>query len=690
MNLFCEKSDWIWLDASDDCNRYMELTAQFSASAEGAVQLHLSAEGQYVAFINGIRVNSTQYSDFPQAKSVQCPDVTALVKSGENTLVIQAWYPGEDTSVTRLEAPGLRAEVWQEDRLLYATGAHSKVRPMTQYRTGKMQRITGQLGFSFEVSAAEEAEYRDAVCVDKPAQCVPRPIKELRVEDSAPAKLVSQGTFRLLGGENIGEQMQTAGLYWQDVRSMTKQETTLPSESGVCFRAENGDGIYLVYDLGRNYEGYFEMDVVCPEQVEVDLGYGEHLEDLRARTSVGGRCFAMKLTAGPERKMFVHWFRRLGGRYLQLFIHSHEATVYAMGLRAAYYPVNCRPIAIKDKLHQRIAEVSRDTLIACMHEHYEDCPWREQALYAFDSRNQMLAGYYAFGEYDFARENLRLLALSQREDGLLELCAPARIPITIPSFSMAFIIALEEHVRHSGNVDFGREMLPVAERILDALAGQVHDGLAWRFTAPKYWNFYEWQPLLDGGKITRGEDEVLPESAEAGLQMFGLLALQRMRVLREAVGSEPCEKERALEAELLEGLEKFWSEEDQAYASYINDGERVQYAELIQSLAVYGGFCAPERAHVLREKLKTTENLVPVTLAYSLFKYEALLQDERNTDMVFDEIAEKWGGMLFRGATTFWEVEEGAPAFDNAGSLCHGWSAIPLYLYNTHKQLLPR
>lgn len=37
-----------------------------------------------------------------------------------------------------------------------------------------------------------------------------------------------------------------------------------------------------------------------------------------------------------------------------------------------------------------------------MHEHYEDYPWREQALYAFDSRNQALYGYYAFGNYDFA------------------------------------------------------------------------------------------------------------------------------------------------------------------------------------------------------------------------------------------------------------------------------------------------
>ena len=37
--------------------------------------------------------------------------------------------------------------------------------------------------------------------------------------------------------------------------------------------------------------------------------------------------------------------------------------------------------------------------------------------------------------------------------------------------------------------------------------------------------------------------------------------------------------------------------------------------------------------------------------------------------------------MLYKDATTFWETSDGASAFDNAGSLCHAWSAIPAYLY---------
>ena len=37
--------------------------------------------------------------------------------------------------------------------------------------------------------------------------------------------------------------------------------------------------------------------------------------------------------------------------------------------------------------------------------------------------------------------------------------------------------------------------------------------------------------------------------------------------------------------------------------------------------------------------------------------------------------------MLYHGATSFWETIKGADDFDKAGSLCHGWSAIPVYFY---------
>ena len=40
--------------------------------------------------------------------------------------------------------------------------------------------------------------------------------------------------------------------------------------------------------------------------------------------------------------------------------------------------------------------------------------------------------------------------------------------------------------------------------------------------------------------------------------------------------------------------------------------------------------------------------------------------------------------MLEQGATSFWETIEGEADFDGAGSLCHGFSAYPAYLYQAY------
>lgn len=678
-DLFSDHSDWIWLDASDAPNRYMEAETEFDY-AGGPLALHITVEGQYAAFVNGERVPSTQFSDFPAAKAVQCPNVTQLARPGKNVLRVQCWYPGADTSVTRKEPPGLRFELRAGGRVLAASGPWTRVRAMTEYVDGPIARITPQLGVGFERRLAEKESWRRATCVEKPAHFVLRAIRELRIEPCPSAKVVSQGTFQCVGGGDVGERMQTAGLFWRSLAEMSGQRAAvLPLENGLRLCADHGDGLYLVLDLGKLCEGYLVLDATCPEETRIDVGFGEHLDDLRVRTSVGGRCFAVSCTAGSTRERFVHWFRRFGCRYLQLFIHSHEAMIHEVGVLPARYPVDEQPrLTLADPLHNRIAEVCRETLVACMHDHYEDCPWREQALYAFDSRNQMLAGYYAFGEFTFARENLRLLTLSQRADGLLELCAPARIPITIPSFSLAFVMELEEYCWYSGDLAFGREMLPVAERILDVLAGQCRDGLAWRFEGSVYWNFYEWQPMLDD-ETPRFDGP----SADAGLQLFGLLALQRLTALRKMLGLPGRDGDWALERSLTAGLERFWDGSRGAYASFIRGGERMHYAELIQALALCAGVVPEKRRGSLRRKL-LGGGLVPVTLSYSLFKYEALLQDPSHAEAVFGEVARRWGSMLLRGATTFWEVDEGAEAFDRAGSLCHGWSAIPYYLYGAY------
>ena len=95
------------------------------------------------------------------------------------------------------------------------------------------------------------------------------------------------------------------------------------------------------------------------------------------------------------------------------------------------------------------------------------------------------------------------------------------------------------------------------------------------------------------------------------------------------------------------------------------------------------GAVPESRLDALLHKLSLTpDGWVPVTLSCTLFKYEALLRRPRTyATWVREDIGRIWGGMLYAGATSFWETARGGWDFDRAGSLCHGWSAVPLYFY---------
>ena len=77
------------------------------------------------------------------------------------------------------------------------------------------------------------------------------------------------------------------------------------------------------------------------------------------------------------------------------------------------------------------------------------------------------------------------------------------------------------------------------------------------------------------------------------------------------------------------------------------------------------------------------ENLLETSLSMLIYKYDALLAaNPDNKEFIFEEIRKLYGYMLDQGSTTFWETMLGDADFGGAGSLCHGWSALPVYYYH--------
>ena len=118
------------------------------------------------------------------------------------------------------------------------------------------------------------------------------------------------------------------------------------------------------------------------------------------------------------------------------------------------------------------------------------------------------------------------------------------------------------------------------------------------------------------------------------------------------------------------------------FKSYARNEE---YSELANALCILADVPTEAEAAYISEKLSDDRmDWVKSTLSMAIFRYDALLKVDRAkySEFVLQDIDKTYGYMLDCGATSFWETIKGEEDFGGAGSLCHGWSALPVYYYH--------
>jgi len=658
---------WVWTE-SEDKNQYIELRMAFELAGDiSGAKLAVSADNEYFAYINGAYVGGGQYDDFPMHKAYNVHDANPAVKQGSNELLIRAYHQGEN-SYQYLPGPAGVIFDLQAGDCRVVSGEGCEARSYALYESGNIEKVSGQLGYTFHCDATvPEAEWAPVrVVTERDAtELYLRPIKELVVGEAAETREVFTGVYAIRGGDTPAQKLQYAFI--------------APGKF-----TDGADGRAVIYDLGRETAGLVHLEIECPSECELLVGYGEHLDDGRVRSYIGTRNFGFSYKAKAGKNEFTHLFRRISGRYLQIFM-PFNAELKALTILPVDYPVDIRgSFDGADRMMNRIYDTSVRTLRLCMHEHYEDTPWREQGLYAMDSRNQALCGYAAFGESDFPLACLKLMAEGIRPDGLLDICAPAHDRITIPSFSLGWIISLHDFALYTGRVDEAGELLEAAQKLLGFFRSRIDaQGLIELPMDKQYWNFYEWAPGLDDGwECGREYENVNGTRRDAPLCLFYAIALGYASDLARWAGKSVMAEELMVEkAAMLAAVEKtFWDEDAGLFRSYTNT--KPHYCELVQSLALIAGAAEGKRAHALRTAIAGKDSrLIPATLSYRLFVYEALLGDDEFRAAAVEDARQLWGSMTLAGATSYWETIEGADAFADAGSLCHGWSAVPAWLW---------
>lgn len=705
------KAKWIWGDTKEQVNQYVEFREEIHLDSDyNQANLAISCEGNYTAFINGTMVGTGQFTDYPETPTYSNIDVERYLKKGKNVIFVMGYHYGIDHS-SHIDSPGSLFYAISSGEEILTKLENVKYRISNSYRNGELEKISSQMGFVFEFDASKDDdklelnyscgdEWKEITEKNRVNRPIPisRPLPMLELKNPTSMKIVAQGLFIR---QEDDESKTFAQMVQSDFFSVRTAENVFDEidvndeliNKPVIIKGKllEQNGVYLIVDLDAEECGFISLDVEGPEGTIIDIALGEHLEDMRVRAYVGGNNFASRYICGKGRKLFTHYNNRYAGRYVQLHISPTTGPVkinYA-GIIPTEYPVTkLGKFRSSDALMNRIYKTSQRTLELCMHEHYEDTPWREQALYANDARNQALVGYYAFGEHDFPRVSFDLLGRSIRKDNYLGITAPSRALCVIPSFTMVWFLAMDDLLLFSGAERFTKDYFPQIEQMLDSYIESCIDELLPCPQGDDYWHFYDWADGLTGwGK--QGPEVVKSQRFDAMLNLLFVLALESASRIAKSIGyDEVGEKYASQTATIKQAInKKFWVDSQNAYQTYL--GERFlenHFCELVQSLAILSKTSNTHRTDILREQLITENNgLVETTLSQSFYKFEALCGDINNYGMwVFEAIQNTWSQMLYRGATSFWETSKGHADFGGAGSLCHGWSAIPIYFYQAY------
>lgn len=135
-------------------------------------------------------------------------------------------------------------------------------------------------------------------------------------------------------------------------------------------------------------------------------------------------------------------------------------------------------------------------------------------------------------------------------------------------------------------------------------------------------------------------------------------------------------------------LDFYWDEEKGALIDSFVSGRRnvTRHANIF---AILFDFADEEQKELIRKNVLCNEKIPQITTPYFKFFELDAFGKLGDLDRIWETIHDYWGGMLGRGAVTFWELfdpkQEGREQYGMYGdpfgkSLCHAWGASPIYL----------
>lgn len=322
--------------------------------------------------------------------------------------------------------------------------------------------------------------------------------------------------------------------------------------------------------------------------------------------------------------------------------------------------------------YAQIDSVAEKTLRSCMQEVFEDGPKRDRRLWLGDLRIQALANYETYQNNDLVKRCLYLFAGYPLSDGRVA----SSVFITPHAendggysldYSLLFVPTLYDYFCATEDMETARDLWPTAYRQI-VLAKDFFDTTGLILPREEMgWCFIDWSFTLD---------------RQAAAQGVYLYCVEAARKLAKIVGNS--QEEAALQKEYAQKKEaamRLWDAEQELFVS--GKGKQLSWAS--QIWMILGGVLETKTARRTLDKIALCKNAVTPVTPYLVHYYVQALLNVEEKEKAARVISAYWGGMIDRGADTFWEMYDPdhaalAPYGGTiVNSYCHAWSCGASY-----------
>lgn len=435
----------------------------------------------------------------------------------------------------------------------------------------------------------------------------------------------------------------------------------------------------VILDFGTVTVGYPRIELESGNCI-YELWYGESLDLLRLDC----------VHSTPD--MLFESYSRRSCRYLMIKFIQQESPVRILSVRMTqelYAFTEQRHFSSEDELVDRIVDTSLHTLQVNTSYHFEDCPFREQALWVFDMRIMAQIVYYHHGDAALVKKNLRQIFALQRSDGSIPATGPKDNRCNTIDFCYHLVGTLREYICYSGDISLLKELSESLLR-LDAFLDHFISptGLVHHEGVPGWGVFLDWSDRIQKAGMSVILNALYLKYLE------DLLFLSRTWL--EYPGDVTSIWESKAENVRREVRERLFDSERGLFVDTCTETWKSDQLSFQGNIAaLYAGFFSREEIPGAIEYLSRDDIPLPFGPSFYHLCFEALGTNGYDTQ-ILDHIKRFYSGMLERGATTWWEVfDPNSPSWSYPHpflgntptyemdwipvSSSHGWSGVPAY-----------